>query len=85
MLKALQDSLDLLLTDVIMPDMNGKRLYDEIRKQRPETRVLYMSGYTKNVISHHGVLEEGVAFIPKPFSVQDLCLRVRDVLDQERR
>lgn len=85
MLKALQGSLDLLLTDVIMPDMNGKRLYDEIRKQRPETRVLYMSGYTKNVISHHGVLEEGVAFIPKPFSVQDLCLRVREVLDQERR
>ncbi|MDP8223827.1 MAG: PAS domain S-box protein [Candidatus Lernaella stagnicola] len=75
------DGLDLLLTDVIMPGMNGKELYERITEFRPDLRVLFMSGYTAEVIARHGVLEEGVAFIEKPFNVDDLAKKVREVLD----
>lgn len=74
---------DLLLTDVVMPDMNGKALYEKVLQSLPRVRVLYMSGYTENIICHHGVLDEGVAFIQKPFSAQDLGNKVREALDQE--
>jgi len=76
-----ENIFDLMLTDVIMPDMNGKALYEAVTRLLPDIRVLYMSGYTDNVISHHGVLDEGVDFLQKPFSVQELCLKVRKVLD----
>jgi CheY-like chemotaxis protein/two-component sensor histidine kinase len=83
MLQAYRGPFDLLLTDVIMPDLNGKELYEKVLRSYPKVRVLYMSGYTGNVISHHGVLEGGVAFLQKPFSAQGLCLKVREVLDRD--
>ncbi len=70
-----------LITDVVMPDMNGKELAGKIEELRPEVKVLYMSGYTANVIAHHGVLDPGVSFIQKPFGFRELALRVRQVLD----
>ncbi len=72
----------LLLTDLIMPDMNGKELFDRISVSDPAIRVLYMSGYTGDAIAHHGVIEKGVNFIEKPFSVKALAAKVREVLDQ---
>ena len=74
--------VDLLLTDVIMPGMNGRELYNRCREKYPELKVLYMSGYTDNIIAHHGVLDSEVNFIQKPFSQKTLALKVRQVLDQ---
>ncbi|MDJ0721512.1 MAG: response regulator [Desulfobacterales bacterium] len=71
----------LLLTDVVMPEMNGKDLHEKIMVDDPDMKVLYMSGYTDDIISHHGVLDEGVPFIQKPFSVQKLLSKVRAILD----
>jgi PAS domain S-box-containing protein len=70
-----------LMTDVIMPEMNGKELAEKIQELRPEVKVLYMSGYTANVIAHHGVLDSGVSFLQKPFGFRDLAMRIRQVLD----
>jgi two-component system cell cycle sensor histidine kinase/response regulator CckA len=81
MLPDLNESLDLLITDVIMPDMNGKALFQLVATQFPRVKVLYMSGYTDDVIVHHGVLDEGIAFIQKPFTVQSLAAKVREVLE----
>ena len=72
----------LLLTDVVMPEMNGRELYARLAPLRPDLKVLYMSGYTDNVILHHGVLEVGIDFIQKPFSVQGLANKVRMILDK---
>jgi len=77
------ESVDLLLTDVVMPDMNGKQLYEEIVKQCPGLKVLYMSGYTGDVIAHRGVLDKGVQFIQKPFTVHGLATKVREVLQHK--
>jgi PAS domain S-box-containing protein len=79
------EHIDLLLTDVVMPLMNGKQVYEHVREGRPEIKVLYMSGYTGDVIVHHGVLEPGVDFVQKPFTVEILARRVREVLDGIRR
>jgi two-component system, cell cycle sensor histidine kinase and response regulator CckA len=73
--------IDLLITDVVMPEMNGRELSEHLHAQYPELETLYMSGYTANVIAHRGVLEEGVSFIPKPLSIKDLGVKVRQVLD----
>jgi PAS domain S-box-containing protein len=73
--------IDLLLTDVIMPDMSGSDLCKEIATRRPNLRCLYMSGYTAEAVAHHGVLHEGVHFLQKPFSVQDLAAKLREALD----
>lgn len=75
------EPVNLLLTDVVMPNMDGKTLVAEISQICPDIRVLYMSGYTQNVIAHHGVMDEGVYFIQKPFSIRDLALKVRVALD----
>lgn len=75
----------LLLTDVIMPDMNGKVLFEQLRRSRPELRVVFMSGYTDNIIAAHGVLEEGLHLIRKPFEARELLTKVRRAMDQSRR
>ncbi|MCG3212578.1 MAG: Sensor histidine kinase RcsC [Anaerolineae bacterium] len=74
------ETVHLLLTDVVMPGMNGRQLYTELVQQHPELRVLFMSGYTDNVIVHHGALDPGVAFLAKPFSMHNLLQKVREVL-----
>ena len=73
--------IHLLMTDVVMPDMNGRDLAKHMLSLYPNIKILFMSGYTSNVIAHHGVLDEGVHFIQKPFSLKDLSYKVREALD----
>ncbi|NPA95621.1 MAG: PAS domain S-box protein [Thermodesulfobacteria bacterium] len=80
LLNRYEGTVDLLLTDVVMPGMNGKELYNLARKKFPHLKVLYMSGYTKNVIANHGVLENGTAFILKPFTIYELTYKIREIL-----
>jgi PAS domain S-box-containing protein len=75
------DKIHLLMTDVVMPEMNGRDLAGQVIPLYPEIKLLFMSGYTANVIAHHGVLDIGVAFIQKPFSMVDMAAKVREVLD----
>jgi len=79
--RAQNGNIDLLISDVIMPVVNGRELYNRIAADYPGMRVLYISGYTDDVISQHGVLEEGVSFLQKPFSNQQLLEKVREQLD----
>ena len=76
--------IDLLVTDVVMPEMNGRDLAKNILSFYPNLKRLFMSGYTANVIAHHGVLDEGVNFIQKPFSRENLGAKVREVLDADK-
>jgi two-component system, cell cycle sensor histidine kinase and response regulator CckA len=76
-------SIDLLLSDVIMPDFNGPELYSEMQKFAPDLKVLYMSGYTFNVIVHNGELDEGINFIQKPFTARELVDKIASVLPYE--
>jgi len=73
--------IDLLFTDVVMPGMNGRKLAETLLESRPETKVLYTSGYTENVIVHHGILEKRLSFIAKPYTRGTLSRKVREVLD----
>jgi CheY-like chemotaxis protein len=73
--------IHLLLTDVIMPGMNGRELAQRIAEIRPNVKILYMSGYTENVIGHNGMLDAGVRLLQKPFNLRDLRSKVREVLD----
>jgi nitrogen-specific signal transduction histidine kinase/CheY-like chemotaxis protein len=75
-----QGRIDLLMTDVVMPEMNGRDLANNLIARYPEIKRLFMSGYTADVIVHHGVLDEGVNFIQKPFSMKDLAAKVRETL-----
>ena len=77
-----KDSIQLLLTDVVMPEMNGRSLFNKIATIDSNIKVLYMSGYTDNVIVHHGILEEGINYLQKPFTIQNLINKVRQILDQ---
>jgi DNA-binding NtrC family response regulator len=74
-------NVSLLFTDVIMPDSNGKQLADEALRRRPRLKVLFTTGYTANAIVHGGVLDSGVHFMSKPFTLERLAAKVRLVLD----
>lgn len=73
--------IHMLITDVMMPDMNGMDLYRRISEIRPGIKAIYISGYTANVIAHNGKLDEGVCFIQKPFSISEFTKKIRDLLD----
>lgn len=70
-----------MITDVVMPEMNGKDLAERLQALYPDLSVLFMSGYTANVIAHRAVLNEGVHFMQKPFFIRDLAVKVREALD----
>jgi two-component system, cell cycle sensor histidine kinase and response regulator CckA len=76
--------IDLIITDLIMPEMTGRELEKHLTSLYPHLRCLYMSGYTNNVIAHQGVLGEGVNFIQKPFSQQDLAVKIRIALGKDK-
>ena len=78
------ESIQLVVTDVIMPGMNGREVYERMSQLRPGLKVLYMSGYTQSAIVHRGVLEPGTAFVQKPFTIPGFLERVRETLDLSR-
>ena len=78
-----QDTIHLLLTDVVMPQMNGKKLAEELRKVRPEMKVAFMSGYPREVLSSEGTIDPSIHLIQKPFSNDTLAERIREVLDRK--
>jgi two-component system cell cycle sensor histidine kinase/response regulator CckA len=78
-----KEPIHMILTDVVMPRMNGRQLAERLIPLHPKMKVLYMSGYADNAIVHHSVLEEGVNYIQKPFSIDELARKVREVLDKD--
>jgi PAS domain S-box-containing protein len=77
--------IQLLITDVVMPEMNGRELVQRLSSLRPTMQCLYMSGYTADVIAHHGVLDPGIHFLQKPFSISDLALAIRKTLRDNKK
>jgi DNA-binding NtrC family response regulator len=76
-----EGGIQLLITDVIMPKLGGKELSYKLEKTNPGMKTLYISGYTDNAIVNHGVLDEGLAFIQKPFQPEELIKKIRELLD----
>ena len=72
--------IHLVVTDVVMTDMNGREVANQVSQVRPDARILFMSGYTADVIAHHGVLDAGVEYLQKPFTPECLAQKVREVL-----
>jgi CheY-like chemotaxis protein len=77
------EDIALLFTDVVLPGLNGRALAEEARRRRPGLKVLFTSGYTQNAIVHHGRLDAGVSFLAKPFKLDALGRKIREVLDAE--
>ncbi len=82
LVKTDKPKLDLLVTDVIMPNLNGRQVHSLLNVHYPNIPALYMSGYTQDIISHHGVLEEGIDFIQKPLGIKKFIAKVREILDR---
>jgi CheY-like chemotaxis protein len=74
--------VDLLLTDIVMPGMNGRQLADELRRRQPELKVLFMTGYSRHAVVHQGRLDSGVSLLQKPLNQSTLAAKIRDSLDQ---
>jgi PAS domain S-box-containing protein len=81
--QSLSRHIDLLITDVVMPEMNGRELASRLRALEPGLKCLFISGYTRDVIAHHGVLDEGLCFLHKPFTMRELAQKVHTVLQHE--
>ena len=79
------EPIHLLVTDVVMPGLNGRQLAERLVQTHPETLTLFTSGYTENIIAHHGVLDHGIEFLSKPYTLEQLTRRVREILDQAPR
>jgi CheY-like chemotaxis protein len=77
------ESFDLLITDVVMPGMNGRMLAEKMIVLRPKIKVLFTSGYAEEVIAQHGILQQGIELLPKPYSLEKLAQKVRKILDNE--
>lgn len=80
--KERREPFHLLLTDVVMPQMSGRQLAGQLKQGCQDFKVLYLSGFTDNAITHHGMLEKGVNYLQKPFTVDGLVRKVREVLDK---
>ena len=78
-----EGKINLLMTDVIMPEINGLDLAKNLLSLYPQLKCLFMSGYTADIIAHHGILDEGVHFIQKPFSINELSAKVRKALEAQ--
>lgn len=77
----LHPNVALMVTDIVMPEMNGRKLAERALEFRPKLKVIYTTGYTRNAVVHQGILDAGVAFLPKPFSIEQLATKVRQLLD----
>jgi CheY-like chemotaxis protein len=82
--KAYGDKIHLLITDMILPEMNGRDLARQVQSIYPEIKILFMSGYTANAIAHHHVLEPGLCFLQKPFSIKDMAVKAREALENTK-
>jgi len=80
---ARDDEIKLLITDVVMPEMNGRDLAEKIRQMKPGLKCLFVSGYTSDVIAHHNVLDDGIQFLQKPFSINELAAKVHQVIAEK--